>query len=158
MSQPAMFKQITFFGSRDTGKLGDPAAVPITQRQELYNNFQAGLVEWNDGNPLARNLNEFFIPLLVYTDSKQVDRLKAIQSALNKAVTHVVENWWTDEDKHYPTRMPVERHQEELLKVCMRAADEDCVLTVILDSGLQIQRNRTCLHMHNAVMSRDLIF
>lgn len=153
-----MFKQITFFGSGDTGLPGHPADVPIAQRQELHDKFQAGLLEWNDGNPLDRNLNEFFIPFFMYTDSEQVERLKAIQSALNKAVVHLIDNWWTDEDKHYPKRMPIERHQEDLLRVSICVPNEWYVLNIMLASGFQTEKNRTCLPTANAEMSRDLTF
>ena len=114
-----MFRQVTFFGSENTGKPDDPADVPIKHRQELHDQFQAGLIEWNDGSPLKLNLNQYFVPLFMHTNTKQVSQLKAIQSALNKAVVHVVENWWTDKEANYPKRMPIETHQEKLLKVSL---------------------------------------
>ena len=44
-------------------------------------------------------------------------QLQDLHDALTAAITNIVERWWTDEDAHFPERMPLEKREEDLLQV-----------------------------------------
>ncbi|PQE22029.1 taurine catabolism dioxygenase protein [Rutstroemia sp. NJR-2017a BBW] len=43
-------------------------------------------------------------------------QLQDLHDALTAAITNIVERWWTDEDAHFPERMPLEKREEDLLQ------------------------------------------
>ncbi|KAE8137427.1 hypothetical protein BDV38DRAFT_282973 [Aspergillus pseudotamarii] len=43
-------------------------------------------------------------------------KVKRLNDALSKAVIHIVDNWWEDDASGYRSRMPLDSHQEAVLK------------------------------------------
>ncbi|PQE31823.1 taurine catabolism dioxygenase protein [Rutstroemia sp. NJR-2017a WRK4] len=43
-------------------------------------------------------------------------QLQDLHDTLTAAITNIVERWWTDEDAHFPERMPLEKREEDLLQ------------------------------------------
>lgn len=54
-------------------------------------------------------------PILV--TAQHQEQLSRLQNALAVAITNIVERWWTDSDAKFPDRMPLEKQEEDLLKV-----------------------------------------
>jgi hypothetical protein len=54
-------------------------------------------------------------PILV-TKEHQV-HLAELHGALTTAITDIVDRWWTDEAACFPQRMPLEKKEEDLLRV-----------------------------------------
>jgi len=55
------------------------------------------------------------MPILISKNHQQ--QLKTLQEALTIAIVDIVDRWWTDRDARFPERMPLEKQEEELLKV-----------------------------------------
>lgn len=53
----------------------------------------------------------------IYMDSTLIARFDQIQSAVGKAVTNIIERWFSDKEADFPSRMPIEKHEEDVLKV-----------------------------------------
>ncbi|WEW61322.1 hypothetical protein PRK78_006812 [Emydomyces testavorans] len=53
-------------------------------------------------------------PILLHPQHHQ--SLQALHEALTLAVTNIVERWWTDTAARFPERMPLEPHEEDLLR------------------------------------------
>lgn len=43
--------------------------------------------------------------------------LEVLHTLLTSAITNTVERWWTDKEARFPERMPLERHEENILRV-----------------------------------------
>lgn len=56
-------------------------------------------------------------PILV-TEEHQ-EQLAQLHYALATAIADIVSRWWTDSNADFPSRMPLERPEEELLQVCI---------------------------------------
>jgi hypothetical protein len=59
-------------------------------------------------------------PILV-TKEHQV-HLAELHGALTTAITDIVDRWWTDEAACFPQRMPLEKKEEDLLRVGFQSA------------------------------------
>ena len=53
----------------------------------------------------------------MYLNRSIVNRLAETQSALGKAATSIIERWYSDEKAEFPARMPIEEHEDRLLRV-----------------------------------------
>jgi hypothetical protein len=53
----------------------------------------------------------------VYVPIIHLQEVEAFQKALSKAITSIVDRWWSDEEARFPARMPVNPNEEEVLKV-----------------------------------------
>ncbi|KAF5879014.1 uncharacterized protein Bfra_006219 [Botrytis fragariae] len=53
-------------------------------------------------------------PILI--NNKHQKQLEGLHQALVLAITDIVERWWTDQDAHFPDRMPLEPREEHLLR------------------------------------------
>jgi len=52
----------------------------------------------------------------LYFPPHHVATLEAIQVALDKALTNIIGRWWSDSKAAFPKRMPLEEHEERLLR------------------------------------------
>ena len=46
-------------------------------------------------------------------------QMQDIHEALTIAIVDVVQRWWVDTDARFPERMPLEKEEEDILKVCL---------------------------------------
>ncbi|KAH8651135.1 hypothetical protein BX600DRAFT_387632 [Xylariales sp. PMI_506] len=53
-------------------------------------------------------------PILITEHHEQL--LQSLHDALTSAITDIVQRWWIDADAQFPTRMPLEKEEEELLQ------------------------------------------
>ena len=44
-------------------------------------------------------------------------QMQDIHEALTIAIVDIVQRWWTDTDARFPERMPLEKKEEDILKV-----------------------------------------
>lgn len=56
-------------------------------------------------------------PRPVLIGDHHLRQLKELHEALTLAITDTVERWWTDVDARLPERMPLEKAEEDLLRV-----------------------------------------
>ena len=56
------------------------------------------------------------IPILINKAHKS--QLQNLHEALTIALNDIVCRWWSDRDARFPDRMPLEKEEEDLLKVC----------------------------------------
>ncbi|KAJ5753304.1 hypothetical protein N7520_010221, partial [Penicillium odoratum] len=66
------------------------------------------------GWPLDAHLQSCPHPMRMNT--QHTNSLKELHEALVIAINHIVERWWKDEEAAFPTRMPLEEHEERLLQ------------------------------------------
>lgn len=107
-------QQISIPLSLTAGRDVSATEIEAEQLQEHLAIFRQALLEKNHG-PLYGNLNERFPPLNVCISQRFADHVRDVHVALDKALTNIVGGWFTDTDANFPARMPLERHEEELL-------------------------------------------
>jgi hypothetical protein len=102
------------------GQGGKPAASaragPATYRleQEMHESALLRLCpaeNWCKGSYLAGCPR----PILVAEHHQQ--QLAELHRALATSITDIVERWWTDAEARLPQRMPLEKEEEDLLRV-----------------------------------------
>ena len=57
-------------------------------------------------------------PMLV--PQSHLDSLEVFHALLTAAIVNIVERWWNDKEARFPERMPLERHEEDILRVSSR--------------------------------------
>lgn len=57
-------------------------------------------------------------PILVGKHHQQ--QMQDLHEALTTAITDIVQRWWTDRDARFPERMPLEKEEEDVLRVSLR--------------------------------------
>lgn len=65
---------------------------------------------------LSFNLHEKLSPFNVYIPQDFARYIHGLHRALDKALIDVVERWNTDKESGFPGRMPIEEHEEDLLR------------------------------------------
>lgn len=102
------------------GRSGEPAASaragPATYRleQEMHESALLRLCpaeKWYKGSHQAGCPR----PILVAEHHQQ--QLAELHRALATSITDIVERWWTDAEARFPQRMPLQKEEEDLLRV-----------------------------------------
>lgn len=55
----------------------------------------------------------------VFLPRAHVGLLRDLQGALSRAITNILERWLGDADTNFPSMMPLEEHEENLIRVCI---------------------------------------
>lgn len=84
-------------------------------------------------------------PILV--PSVHLQELRQLQGALTAAVTNIIDRWWIDTESQFPQRMPVERHEEEVLRVRNFQGTLENIITKIVFSGCMAREKISSLHL-----------
>lgn len=95
----------------------------LAQRKEDVKRVQAGargVIPTNRWEPKDSEKEEEFAPVPpyhMYLHPTFIAKLQALQAAFTKASADIVGRWFSDESAKFPTRMPLEPHEHELLEV-----------------------------------------
>lgn len=91
------------------------ATLSDAQMQKDLGRVRAAIEE----NPFEK-LRSFPVPTAqMFFHPSFIAQVKALQVALVKASTDIVDRWFSDEAAKFTQRMPLDSYEEELLKVCM---------------------------------------
>ncbi|KAL7919893.1 hypothetical protein ACQKWADRAFT_299944 [Trichoderma austrokoningii] len=52
----------------------------------------------------------------VYIHPTLIERFDQIQSALGKVTTNIIERWFSDKEADFPSRMPLDKHEEDVIR------------------------------------------
>ncbi|PON23690.1 hypothetical protein TGAM01_v207337 [Trichoderma gamsii] len=63
----------------------------------------------------------------VYIHPTLIARFDQIQSAIGKATTNIIERWFSDKKADFPSRMPIEKHEEDVLRMSQWIASSGIV-------------------------------
>ncbi|KAL8942521.1 MAG: hypothetical protein Q9216_001622 [Gyalolechia sp. 2 TL-2023] len=107
--------------ARRIGKLVTVENTDSKAREAYYNELQDKLHLLSPVWPHAFDVKACPHPLIV--PQSQLFRLEKVHQLLSSAVTNIVERWWSDEGAHFPDRMPLEPHEEEIPEWMSRLDD-----------------------------------
>lgn len=108
-------KQLSFALSRQSGSLVAAENADEDVRRADFKAMQASLLAlcpvWPHGFRSLLSAHP------IVTSQSQLSKFRHVHELLSAAITNIVERWWTDEAARFPDRMPLEKHEEEVLRV-----------------------------------------
>ena len=109
------YGQVSFNKSRGEGDLVNVTGADEQSRREDMLSMQCSLTDLSTDWP--ENSWRKASPFPILMKQHQVDRVVTLHTLLTKAITSIVERWWTDQESHYAQRMPLEPYEEDVLQV-----------------------------------------
>ena len=109
------YQQIAIGLSNETQELVAAKKTSEESRAVDLKEMQASLLSSAPVWPFDTYRQSSPYPILV--TKQQICNLEALHICLSIAITDIVERWWTDKEARYWERMPIEGHEEDLLRV-----------------------------------------
>jgi len=106
----------------------------VTNLQQIYLNStdSTGVKQWEKlhsalvrtcpSNLWPKDSYQSACPMPILISRAHYQQLEILHEALTIALNDIVERWWTDRDARFPERMPLEKEEEDLLKVSICSA------------------------------------
>lgn len=115
MAEDSTIQQISLSLSAKTGNIVPAASAIVKQQREDLKVLRQALD--NELESWPSKLNTRFPPSPLYVPPTHIHELERLQVALNKALSNIVGRWHSDKKANFPSRMPLEDHEERVLKV-----------------------------------------
>ena len=117
-SQPL---QICLNASRKKGSLVSAANASAEDRKRAEEVYYSVIFQYTGGPAKLPYELRYMTPNPILVSNAFLENLREFHDALSIALTDIVQRWFTDEKAAFPTRMPLEEHEEALLQVCYRS-------------------------------------
>ena len=115
MSEPPALQQISVSLSVEQNAIAPATATSLARRQRDLKSIRDDSFKRN-GGPLTFDLQNRFPPFNICISQRFASHVKEIHKLLDKALVDIVERWFTDKEADFPRRMPLEKHEEDLLR------------------------------------------
>ncbi|OJJ29768.1 hypothetical protein ASPWEDRAFT_121712 [Aspergillus wentii DTO 134E9] len=116
MKQPETIQQICLASTKSAKSPVSPKSTPSEIQRQQFEKFNSHFAAISQGAKKYPNGFHRVPPYPLLVSQSLVERMKRLHEALSIALTDVVERWWTDEKAAFPSRMPVEGEEEEILR------------------------------------------
>lgn len=116
---PSSLKQVFIPRSIETRTLVHPATVRLEVRERAVEALRARAAEVTDDSlpEQVQKIRERFAPYSVHVSKSIEAEIEHLSTALTKALYDIVGRWFSDTEADFPGRMPLEEHEEDLLRV-----------------------------------------
>ena len=108
-------QQVSLGLSLEAGELVTAAKAGEETRVADLNAMQSSLLSSSPIWPYDTYRQGCPYPMLV--PQSHLYSLEVLHTLLTSAITNIVERWWTDKEARFPERMPLERYEEDILRV-----------------------------------------
>lgn len=105
-------------------QMDQSSPVPVTfdlRNKALYEDehemLQNRILQLCPSHVWPKGSHELACPRPILIAEQHQEKLAQLNASLFKAITDVVERWWTDANAKFPARMPLDCEEEELLRV-----------------------------------------
>ena len=101
-------------------KSGFPVPAPNAspeERNHAKDAFYSVIFQYTDGETLLPYELRYLCPHPILVPEQLSVDLEKYSQVLALALTNIVSRWFTDKEAAFPTRMPLEPHEEQLLQV-----------------------------------------
>ena len=115
MPEPPALQQISVSLSVERGAIAPAALTSPDRRGKDLQSVRNAVLE-EHGGPIAANLHERHPPFNICISERFVSHVREIHRLLDRALVDIVERWFSDKDADFPNRMPLEKHEEDLLR------------------------------------------
>lgn len=109
--------QICLSASKKEGTLVSAADASYEDRKGAAEAFHSTISQYTEGNTHLPYDLRFLSPHPILITDQFLANLKQFHEALAIALSNIVQRWFTDKEADFPTRMPIEPHEEEVLQV-----------------------------------------
>lgn len=116
MSQTPALQQISLSLSTERNAIAPAAAVSLERRNRDLRTVREAVHRATDGDGLSFGLHERHSPFNICISQRYANHIRNLHRLLNKALINVVERWFSDQEAQFPLRMPLEKHEEDLLR------------------------------------------
>ncbi|PLB46459.1 hypothetical protein P170DRAFT_477341 [Aspergillus steynii IBT 23096] len=116
--------QICLEASRKNGVPSPASSASYEDRKRSQDAYHAALVHYIKGEFILSYPLNYQCPHPVLVPNSFIASLKEFHVALSTALTNIVQRWVVDEDADLPSRMPLERHEEEILRWIYQLAED----------------------------------
>lgn len=116
MRNPKIGMQQICLGASSSKAINTPIEVGHSERVRDRDAYTASMSKsspvsiWPEGS-----VDSYSHPMLVNVEN-HIDQIKDLQEALTIAIVNIVGRWW-DPEVDFPSRMPLEPYEEDLLRV-----------------------------------------
>lgn len=110
--------QICLIASKKKGNLVSAIDASAEDRNRAEEVYYPVILQYTGGPANLPYELRYMTPNPILISNQFLKSLREFHNALSIALTNIVERWFTDEKAAFPTRMPLEQHEEDLLRVC----------------------------------------
>lgn len=115
MVTPPAIQQISLSLGVEGGAIAPATATNQARRERDLNTIRQHIHQ-TLGGPLPFNLHERHPPFNICITSAFASQVEDIHKLLDRSLIDIVERWFSDEEAEFPSRMPLEKHEEDLLR------------------------------------------
>jgi hypothetical protein len=117
MSNDSFMPQVCLEASRKAGIPSLATSASHEDRVRSSNAFSSAFLRYLGGEHLLPYFLRYMCPHPVLVPNTFMANLKEFHVALSASLTNIVQRWVIDEEADLPSRMPLEPHEEEILRV-----------------------------------------
>jgi len=123
MSLPPAIEQISVSLSLERNAIA-PASSVSPQRCKHERKVVLDDVLQSNGSPMTFDVHDRMAPFNMCISIRFADHVRGLHRALDKALVDVVQRWYSDKEANFSKRMPLEKHEEDLLEWIYGAGSE----------------------------------
>ncbi|CRG82758.1 hypothetical protein PISL3812_00104 [Talaromyces islandicus] len=116
--------QICLEASRKAGFPSPATSACYDDRKRSEDAFRSAFVRYLGGEHVLPYFLKSQCPHPVLVSNGFMASLKEFHVALSAALTNIVQRWVVDEEADFPSRMPLERHEEDILRWIHKITEE----------------------------------
>lgn len=109
--------QVCLGASKKSGALISATNASREDRTHVDEVYRSVIFQYSGGPDNLPYPWRFMCPHPILVSAQFTTDLKKFHDALASALNNIVQRWLTDEEAAFPTRMPLEPHEEKLLRV-----------------------------------------
>lgn len=109
--------QLCLNASKRAGTLVSASDASYEDRKRAQEAYYAVLYQYTGGPANLPYEPRYMTPDPILISHRFLAELRRFHEALAIALNNIVQRWFTDKEAAFPTRMPLEPHEEDLLQV-----------------------------------------
>lgn len=112
----AVLQQISLSLSVKTNTIAAASATDISRQVRDLETIRQYMRQRLGDAPLPFNIARFLSPFNICMSKPFATHVKEVHELLEKGLIDIVQRWFSDEKAAFPTRMPLEKHEEDVLR------------------------------------------
>ena len=116
MANNPAIQQISLSLSAEQNAIAPATAASYARHLRDLETVRSSVLEQNDGHPITFFFNERLSPFNIAITPDFSSQVRSLHRLVDKALIDVIERWYSDKEANFPSRMPLETHEDELLR------------------------------------------
>ena len=115
MDSPPALQQISLSLSRKHDAIAPATRASPARQQRDRASVRQAVLQWNEGG-FSSETHERLSPFNICVSKVFASRVRRLHWLLDRVLVDIVDRWLQDQAANFPGRMPLEQHEEEVLK------------------------------------------